>query len=240
MFEPEHSGFSYKSCLLEEPCSHGIRLHGGVLLVRCKNFIAPWWWGSPRPPSKKIKAETCSASTAGRAVPPLSELAGGAAGGQSESSWGSYFPLCFGHQEAHLQICTPPLESVQDFKAPMSLPRSTSDMFLSSCLVPLLPDILIHLGCPAVSYVLATRCLESRRDELTDVSVFLSFHEDRAGKSIWATGWGTACLHIGKQASCLLHGGTFCIFTWFAFYTFGRLWFSEIICLGVNHQKWCL
>ena len=27
----------------------------------------------------------------------------------------------------------------------------------------------------------------------------------------------------------------FCIFTGFAFYTFGRLWFSEIICLGVNH-----
>lgn len=49
--------------------------------------------------------------------------------------------------------------------------------------------ILIYLGCPAVFYVFATRCPRWRRGGFIDVLALLSLHEDRAGKSIWATGW---------------------------------------------------
>ena len=160
--------------------------------------------------------------------------------GQHESSCGPYFPLCFDHHKAQSQTCSPPSETVQNFKAQMSLPSLSQTCSYRLTLVPLHPAILIYIGCPTIFYVFATRCPRYRRGGFIHVLTLISIPWRLSREEHLGPRMGKACLHIGRQTSCLFHGETFCIFTWFTFYTFGRLWFSEIICLGVNHWKCCL
>ena len=126
-------------------------------------------------PPWKPRVETSLTSATVSTVLLLSKLTWDT-DGQHESSCGPYFPLCFGRHKAQSETRRPPSETVQNFKAQMSLPSLSQTCSDCLTLVPVHPGILIYIGCPTIFYVFATRCPRYRRGGFIHVLTLLSLH----------------------------------------------------------------
>ena len=187
------SGVLVQSYLLDGPCLHGICLQAGIFLVRLIQLTLPCMAalgsGSPQLHPWKLREESSPASVPVSTVLLLSKLTQV----RLMDSVGPLVALISLFALAATKLTAKPVVHLQKLRRTLkpkclctSLPR------IRSCcltLAPLHSGILIYIGCPAVFYVFATRRPRWRRGGFIDVLALLSLHEDRAGKSIWATGW---------------------------------------------------